>query len=172
MFAWRCFELGKHLFDRIEVGAVWRQIAQRRAGSLDCLPDTRDFVRWQIVHDDNIALAQRWRRHSIAVDRDPARRRRNFRKRDPTGQHAVVRLRIIVVADTVMSLDNMMAVAAAAKGFKLLILLGLALSIPFIVFGSTLLLPLFNRFHPSFGPVRPCSAGSPAISSASSAFHI
>jgi YjbE family integral membrane protein len=58
-------------------------------------------------------------------------------------------IRIIIVADTLMSLDNMMAVAAAAKGSKLLILLGLALSIPFIVFGSTLLLPLFNRF-PSF----------------------
>ena len=57
----RCFELGKHLFDRIEVGAVGRQIAQRRAGSLDYLPDTSDFVRWQIVHDDNIALAQRRR---------------------------------------------------------------------------------------------------------------
>lgn len=55
-------------------------------------------------------------------------------------------IRIIVVADAVMSLDNMMAVAAAAKGSKLLILLGLALSIPFIIFGSTLLLPLFNRF--------------------------
>src|ERR1700731_4257425 len=51
----RCFELGKHLFDRIEVGAVGRQIAQRRAGSLDYLPDTSDFVRWQIVHDDNRA---------------------------------------------------------------------------------------------------------------------
>ncbi len=55
-------------------------------------------------------------------------------------------IRIIVVADAVMSLDNMMAVAAAAKGSKLLILFGLALSIPFIIFGSALLLPLFNRF--------------------------
>jgi YjbE family integral membrane protein len=55
-------------------------------------------------------------------------------------------IRIIVVADAVMSLDNMMAVAAAAKGSKLLILLGLALSIPLLVFGSTLLLALLHRF--------------------------
>jgi YjbE family integral membrane protein len=55
-------------------------------------------------------------------------------------------IRIVVVADAVMSLDNMMAVAAAAKGSKLLILLGLALSIPFLVFGSTLVLALLNRF--------------------------
>jgi predicted tellurium resistance membrane protein TerC len=40
----------------------------------------------------------------------------------------------------------MMAVAAAAKGSKLSILLGLALSIPLLVFGSTLLLALLHRF--------------------------
>src|SRR3984893_9973960 len=50
-------------------------------------------------------------------------------------------IRIIVVADAVMSLDNMMAVAAAAKGSKLLILLGLAPSKPGHAFGSTPLLP-------------------------------
>ena len=55
-------------------------------------------------------------------------------------------IRIVVVADMVMSLDNMIAIAAAAKGSKLLILLGLALSIPLIVFGSTLVLTLLNRF--------------------------
>ena len=54
-------------------------------------------------------------------------------------------IRIIAVADAVMSLDNMIAVAAAAKGSKLLILLGLALSVPLLVFGSTLVLALFNR---------------------------
>ncbi|MGH6847009.1 MAG: TerC family protein [Methylocella sp.] len=55
-------------------------------------------------------------------------------------------IRIIAVADIVMSLDNMVAVAAAAKGSILLILFGLALSIPLIVFGSTLLLALLTRF--------------------------
>ncbi|MGH6831221.1 MAG: TerC family protein [Methylocella sp.] len=55
-------------------------------------------------------------------------------------------IRIIAIADAVMSLDNVIAIAAAAKGSKLLILLGLALSIPLIVFGSTLVLTLLNRF--------------------------
>ncbi|MGB7044693.1 MAG: YjbE family putative metal transport protein, partial [Methylocella sp.] len=55
-------------------------------------------------------------------------------------------IRIVAVADAVMSFDNMVAVAAAAKGSIALILLGLALSIPLIVFGSTLALALLNRF--------------------------
>ncbi len=55
-------------------------------------------------------------------------------------------IRIIAAADAVMSLDNMLAVAAAAKGSMLLILLGLALSVPLIVFGSRLVLALLNRF--------------------------
>jgi YjbE family integral membrane protein len=55
-------------------------------------------------------------------------------------------VRLIVVADVVMSLDNMIAVAAAAKGSALLVVFGLALSIPLIVFGSTLLSGLFARF--------------------------
>ncbi len=55
-------------------------------------------------------------------------------------------IRLIVVADAVMSLDNVMAIAAAAKGSSLLIFFGLVLSIPLIVFGSTLLLSLLNRF--------------------------
>jgi YjbE family integral membrane protein len=55
-------------------------------------------------------------------------------------------IRIIVVADVVMSLDNMMAIAAAAKGSKLLILFGLTLSIPLIFFGSTFVLALLARF--------------------------
>lgn len=55
-------------------------------------------------------------------------------------------IRIIAVADAVMSLDNVIAIAAAAKGSKLLILFGLALSIPLIVFGSTLVLTLLIRF--------------------------
>ncbi|WP_036259350.1 TerC family protein [Methylocapsa aurea] len=55
-------------------------------------------------------------------------------------------IRIIVVADAVMSLDNVVAIASAAKGSKWLILFGLALSIPLIVFGSTLVLSLLTRF--------------------------
>jgi YjbE family integral membrane protein len=55
-------------------------------------------------------------------------------------------VRIIAVADAVMSFDNMMAVAAAAKGSMILILLGLGLSIPLLVSGSTLVLSLLIRF--------------------------
>ena len=45
-----------------------------------------------------------------------------------------------------MSLDNAVAIAAAAKGSAVLILAGLALSIPLIVYGSTLVLALLARF--------------------------
>ncbi|HEY5225165.1 MAG TPA: TerC family protein [Methylovirgula sp.] len=55
-------------------------------------------------------------------------------------------IRIIVVADAVMSLDNVMAIAAAAKGSILLVIFGLALSVPLIIFGSTLLIGMFSRF--------------------------
>src|SRR6185437_2530911 len=52
----------------------------------------------------------------------------------------------IVIADAVMSLDNAIAIAAAAKGDLPLIAIGLALSIPIIVFGATLIAKLLDRF--------------------------
>lgn len=55
-------------------------------------------------------------------------------------------VRTILIADLVMSLDNVIAVAAAAKGSTLLLIVGLALSIPLVVFGSTLLLKVIERF--------------------------
>ncbi|HEY0146129.1 MAG: TerC family protein [Methylovirgula sp.] len=55
-------------------------------------------------------------------------------------------VRVIAVADAVMSLDNVIAIAAASKGSPLLILFGLGLSIPLIIFGSSLVLGLINRF--------------------------
>jgi YjbE family integral membrane protein len=57
----------------------------------------------------------------------------------------VAAIRTILVADLVMSLDNVLAVAAAAKGNTPLLVIGLAVSIPLIVFGSTLLLKLMER---------------------------
>jgi predicted tellurium resistance membrane protein TerC len=45
-----------------------------------------------------------------------------------------------------MSLDNVIAVAAAAKGDVLLLVLGLAISIPLVIFGSTVILRLMDRF--------------------------
>ena len=55
-------------------------------------------------------------------------------------------VRTILIADLVMSLDNVIAVAAAAKGNVPLLVIGLALSIPLIIFGSTLLLKVMERF--------------------------
>ena len=55
-------------------------------------------------------------------------------------------IRTILIADLVMSLDNVIAVAAAANGDIVLLVLGLAISIPLIIFGSTMLLEVMERF--------------------------
>ena len=55
-------------------------------------------------------------------------------------------IRTIMMADLIMSLDNVIGVAAAAKGNTILLVLGLAISIPLIIFGSTLMLKLMERF--------------------------
>jgi YjbE family integral membrane protein len=54
-------------------------------------------------------------------------------------------IKTIIVADFIMSLDNVLGVAAAAKGNLVLLVLGLALSIPLIIYGSTFILKLMNR---------------------------
>src|SRR5262245_16904290 len=53
---------------------------------------------------------------------------------------------IIVVADVIMSLDNVLAVAAAARGDFLLVVFGVGLSIPIVIWGSGLLARLMGRF--------------------------
>ena len=55
-------------------------------------------------------------------------------------------VRTILIADLVMSLDNVIAVAAAAHGNIVLLVLGLAISIPLVIFGSTLMIKLMERF--------------------------
>ncbi|GAA0900055.1 TerC family protein [Rothia nasimurium] len=55
-------------------------------------------------------------------------------------------IRTIVVADALMGLDNVLAIAGAAKGHMVLVVLGLAISVPLVVWGSTLILKLINRF--------------------------
>jgi YjbE family integral membrane protein len=57
-----------------------------------------------------------------------------------------VAIRTILIADLVMSLDNVIAVAAAAKGSMTLLVMGLAISIPLVVFGSKLMIKLMDRF--------------------------
>jgi YjbE family integral membrane protein len=54
----------------------------------------------------------------------------------------------IIVADAVMSLDNVLAIAAAAHGSVRLIVFGLALSAPLVMFGAGFLLKLLDRFPP------------------------
>jgi YjbE family integral membrane protein len=56
--------------------------------------------------------------------------------------HAV---RIVVIADIVMSLDNVIAVAAAANGQMTLLILGLAISIPMIIAGAALIMMILDR---------------------------
>ena len=55
-------------------------------------------------------------------------------------------IKTIIVADLVMSLDNVLGVAAAAKGNLPLLVIGLVISIPLIIYGSTLILKLMTRF--------------------------
>ncbi len=55
-------------------------------------------------------------------------------------------LRTIVIADALMGLDNVLAIAGASGGHMLLVVLGLLISVPLIVWGSTLILKLIERF--------------------------
>src|ERR1044072_4137240 len=55
-------------------------------------------------------------------------------------------LRTIVIADAVMGVDNVLAIGGAAHGSVLLIVLGLAISVPIIVWGSQLVIKLVDRF--------------------------
>jgi YjbE family integral membrane protein len=55
-------------------------------------------------------------------------------------------IRIVVIADIVMSLDNVIAVAAAANGEISLLVLGLAISIPMIIAGAALIMFVLDRF--------------------------
>jgi len=55
-------------------------------------------------------------------------------------------IQIIIVADITMSLDNVLAVAAASKGNFFLLIFGLGLSIPIVMFASTLLVMLMDKY--------------------------
>lgn len=62
------------------------------------------------------------------------------------GSGLIAAIKTIIVADAVMSLDNVLAVAGAAGGNLLLVSLGVLISIPIIVWGSQLVLKLMDRF--------------------------
>jgi YjbE family integral membrane protein len=55
-------------------------------------------------------------------------------------------MRTIVIADALMGLDNVLAVAGASHGKMSLVVLGLLISVPLVVYGSTLILKLIERF--------------------------
>ena len=55
-------------------------------------------------------------------------------------------IRIVVIADIIMSLDNVIAVAAAANGQLSLLVLGLAISIPMIIAGAALIMMILDRY--------------------------
>lgn len=55
-------------------------------------------------------------------------------------------IRTIIIADAVMGLDNVLAVAGAAHGDFLLVVIGLLISVPIVVWGSTLFLKLIDKY--------------------------
>ena len=59
-------DLGKSLFDRIEIGRAWRQEPEPCAGRPDHLPDGGRLVRAEIVHDDDVAGLEH--RHELLLD--------------------------------------------------------------------------------------------------------
>ena len=75
------------------------------------------------------------------------------RRASPSSAHAVrpasgfwPAMRTIVVADAAMGIDNVLAVAGAAQGSFALVATGLAISIPIVVWGSSLVLKLMDRW--------------------------
>jgi YjbE family integral membrane protein len=64
----------------------------------------------------------------------------------PASDQLISAIKTILIADLVMSLDNVIAVAAAAGGSLTLLVIGLAISIPLVIYGATLLLKLMERF--------------------------
>jgi len=65
---------------------------------------------------------------------------------DPVSASMASAIKTILLADLVMSLDNVIGVAAAAKGNVFLLIIGLAISIPLVIFASRVLLVLMDRF--------------------------
>lgn len=73
--------------------------------------------------------------------------------RQDSGEHAVkpaagfwAAMQTIVIADALMGLDNVLAIAGASHGHFSLVVIGLLISVPLVVWGSTLILKLIERF--------------------------
>ena len=61
------FDLGEGLFDRVEVGRVWRQVPEPGASSLDHLPDSFRLVASEIIENDDVAFAQGWQENVLHI---------------------------------------------------------------------------------------------------------
>jgi len=55
------------LLDRIEVGAVWREIEQHCAAGFDSLADASNFMNSDIIHDDNVASLEGWSKDLLDI---------------------------------------------------------------------------------------------------------
>ncbi|KEF40190.1 integral membrane protein, YjbE family [Schinkia azotoformans MEV2011] len=62
------------------------------------------------------------------------------------GENTWAAIRTIIIADAAMGLDNVLAVAGAAHGSILLVILGLAISVPIVVWGSTIIIKWMERY--------------------------
>lgn len=80
-----------------------------------------------------------WIAYSLLVSH---REEANVKSSDSLGKA----IRTIVVADVLMGLDNVLAVAGAARGNFLLVVIGLLISVPIIIWGSKIILKLIDRF--------------------------
>ena len=63
-----------------------------------------------------------------------------------SGNQMWAAIRTIIIADAMMGLDNVLAVAGAAGESFMLVIIGLAISVPIMVWGSTIILKLTDRF--------------------------
>ncbi|MPM85215.1 hypothetical protein SDC9_132293 [bioreactor metagenome] len=63
-----------------------------------------------------------------------------------SGENLLAAIKTIIVADAVMGLDNVLAVAGAAHGSFFMVVLGLLISVPIVVWGSTIILKWIERF--------------------------
>jgi len=63
-----------------------------------------------------------------------------------SSSHLIGAIKTILIADLVMSLDNVIAVAAVAKGSLVLLALSLVISVPLVVYGATILMKLMERY--------------------------
>jgi len=82
------FQLGEGVFDGVEVWAVGREIEELRAGGFYYLSHIRAFVTWQVIHNDDVALAQFGQENffDIGLEGEAVDRPINYERRDEPAQ--------------------------------------------------------------------------------------